>query len=70
MVKLSQELGHQVVAEGVETDVEVDILRAMGCDQAQGYLYARPLAPAALLAWLVQRNCHETAAHKNLCGAV
>lgn len=70
MVKLSQELGHQVVAEGVETDVEVDILRAMGCDQAQGYLYARPLAPAAFLAWLAQRNCHETAAHKNLCGAV
>jgi diguanylate cyclase (GGDEF)-like protein len=32
-----------VVAEGVETSAQVDALRALGCDQAQGYYYARPL---------------------------
>jgi len=32
-----------VVAEGVETGAQVDALRALGCDQAQGYYYARPL---------------------------
>jgi diguanylate cyclase (GGDEF)-like protein len=31
-----------VVAEGVETSAQVDALRALGCDQAQGYYYARP----------------------------
>ncbi|MDQ2820330.1 MAG: EAL domain-containing protein [Pseudomonadota bacterium] len=61
MVKLSQNLGHQVVAEGVETDIEADMLRSMGCDQAQGYLYARPLPPTAFLTWVAHRNCLETA---------
>jgi diguanylate cyclase (GGDEF)-like protein len=34
-----------VVAEGVETSAQLDALRALGCDQAQGYYYARPQAP-------------------------
>lgn len=55
MIKLSHDLGHKVVAEGVETaDVE-DILRAAGCDEVQGYLHARPLAPNALAEWLAAR---------------
>jgi EAL domain-containing protein (putative c-di-GMP-specific phosphodiesterase class I)/GGDEF domain-containing protein len=54
MIKLSQNLGHKVVAEGVETDVILAVLRGMDCDQAQGYLFARPLAPAALVAWMEQ----------------
>ena len=55
MIELSQNLGHKVVAEGVETDAVVGWLRGMGCDQAQGYLYARPLPPAAFAAWVRQR---------------
>jgi len=55
MIKLSHDLGHKVVAEGVETvDVE-DFLRAAGCDEVQGYLHARPLAPNALAEWLAGR---------------
>ena len=55
MIKLSHDLGHKVVAEGVET-VEVEqILRAAGCDEVQGYLHARPLAPNALAEWLASR---------------
>jgi len=56
MIALSQNLGHKVVAEGVETDVVATWLRGMGCDQAQGYLFARPLAPAAFAAWVAQRE--------------
>jgi len=56
MIALSQNLGHKVVAEGVETEVVARCLRGMGCDQAQGYLFARPLAPDAFVAWMAQRE--------------
>jgi EAL domain-containing protein (putative c-di-GMP-specific phosphodiesterase class I)/GGDEF domain-containing protein len=56
MIELSQNLGHKVVAEGVETEEVADLLRGMGCDQAQGYLYARPLDPAAFSAWTAQHR--------------
>lgn len=59
MIKLSQNLGHKVVAEGVETDAVVGWLRGMDCDQAQGYLYARPLAPAAFAEWVDQRKAQR-----------
>lgn len=45
IVAMSQALGLQTVAEGVETRGQVDQLRRLGCGSAQGYLYARP-APA------------------------
>jgi len=55
MIKLSHDLGHKVVAEGVETVEAEDFLRAAGCDEVQGYLHARPLAPNALAEWLAGR---------------
>lgn len=55
MIKLSHDLGHKVVAEGVETVEVEDFLRAAGCDEVQGYLHARPLAPNALAEWLAAR---------------
>jgi len=36
----------------VEDEVQAQILQALGCPLAQGYLFARPLAPAALIEWL------------------
>lgn len=55
MIKLSHDLGHKVVAEGVETVEVEDFLRAAGCDEVQGYLHARPLAPGPLAEWLAGR---------------
>ena len=46
IVGLSHSLGHRVVAEGVETEGQLRVLRGMGVDLAQGYLIARPLAAA------------------------
>ncbi|WP_431689270.1 putative bifunctional diguanylate cyclase/phosphodiesterase [Hahella sp. NBU794] len=48
IIALSQELGLIVVAEGVEDAAQARILTSMNCDQAQGYLYSRPLPPAEI----------------------
>jgi EAL domain-containing protein (putative c-di-GMP-specific phosphodiesterase class I) len=46
VVGLTQRLGLRAVAEGVETEDQAARLRDLGCDLAQGYLFARPQAPA------------------------
>jgi predicted signal transduction protein with EAL and GGDEF domain len=48
IVALARALGKRVVAEGVETLEQEQHLAALGCDEVQGYLHARPLTPAAL----------------------
>ena len=55
MIKLSHDLGHRVVAEGVETAAVAQLLREVGCDEAQGYYYGWPMTPAALAEWLAKR---------------
>ncbi|MEG0557519.1 MAG: EAL domain-containing protein [Comamonas sp.] len=51
VVRLAHALGLRVVAEGVETAGQRDILVAMHCDELQGYLYAKPMPAETLLAW-------------------
>ncbi len=50
------ELGHalelRVVAEGVEDQATLDLLAALGCDVAQGYVIARPMPSTELAAWM------------------
>ncbi|MCX7514147.1 putative bifunctional diguanylate cyclase/phosphodiesterase [Frateuria hangzhouensis] len=46
IIELAHILGMEVVAEGVETAAQARILRALGCDQVQGYLLARPMSAA------------------------
>jgi EAL domain-containing protein (putative c-di-GMP-specific phosphodiesterase class I) len=45
MVAMAHSLGKQVVAEGVERVSELEILRRLGCDWGQGYLWSEPLPP-------------------------
>jgi PAS domain S-box-containing protein/diguanylate cyclase (GGDEF)-like protein len=49
IVALAHALNLKVVAEGVETLAQADLLRQMGCDEGQGYLFSRPVPAAALL---------------------
>jgi diguanylate cyclase (GGDEF)-like protein len=44
IVTLAQQLGLRVVAEGVETPEELEVLRRLGCDLVQGYLFSRPMS--------------------------
>lgn len=43
VINLGHHLGLSVIAEGVETEAQRELLHRWGCDQIQGYLYARPL---------------------------
>jgi diguanylate cyclase (GGDEF)-like protein/PAS domain S-box-containing protein len=43
MIVMAHKLGLKVVAEGVETDAQCDLLRAAGCDFGQGYLFAKAM---------------------------
>ena len=52
IVNLAHDLGLDVVGEGVETEGERVILAGLGCDYAQGYLFARPLPAEEAEAWL------------------
>lgn len=52
MIQLADDLGLTTVAEGVETGEQAAILRAIGCDRAQGFHYARPLPLDELLPWI------------------
>jgi EAL domain-containing protein (putative c-di-GMP-specific phosphodiesterase class I) len=63
IVRAAIELGHNfnldVVAEGVESQTIGDVLGHLGCDQAQGFHFARPMAHPAFLAW------HRERAHRH-----
>ena len=47
IILMAHELGLKVIAEGVETALQRDLLKAAGCDYGQGYLFARPM-PASV----------------------
>ena len=53
VIKLAHAIGLKVVAEGVETEAQRDVLLELGCDEFQGYLFAKPMSARALLLWAV-----------------
>ncbi|PTT80113.1 hypothetical protein DBR42_19990 [Pelomonas sp. HMWF004] len=55
IVQMAQVLGMRTVAEGVETERELAVIRAIGCDEVQGYLVSRPMALAKVKDWLAGR---------------
>jgi diguanylate cyclase (GGDEF)-like protein len=53
VVQLAQALKLKVVAEGVETEEQYQILRELGCDELQGFLFAKPMSAKALGQWAI-----------------
>jgi len=51
-----------VVAEGVETQGQRDVLLSLGCDELQGYFYARPMRASAVLGWSLDASTELTPA--------
>jgi EAL domain-containing protein (putative c-di-GMP-specific phosphodiesterase class I) len=53
VINLAKALNLKVVAEGVETEGQNRILREFGCDQLQGFLFAKPMSAKALALWAI-----------------
>ncbi|WP_229073981.1 bifunctional diguanylate cyclase/phosphodiesterase [Actinoplanes sp. DH11] len=60
VIGLSREFGLTVVAEGVESELTLELLEEMGCELGQGYLFSRPLPYERLEAWLSAQTEPET----------
>ena len=56
MIKLSHGLGKRVLAEGVETLEQLNLLRKLGCDAVQGYFINRPLPPEKFANYLTRKK--------------
>lgn len=56
IISMAHKLGLMVVAEGVETTLQRDLLVSANCDYAQGYLYSRPVPPEEFERWMTVRN--------------
>ena len=62
MIGLAHRLGYRVVAEGIETEAAADILTRLGCEEAQGFWFGRPMEADRFDAWLdAQDNGHREA---------
>ncbi|MBA4177455.1 MAG: GGDEF-domain containing protein [Leptothrix sp. (in: Bacteria)] len=61
VVDVARTLGLRVVAEGVETEAQRDVLVALGCDELQGFLFARPMSATALALWAERDELGEGA---------
>jgi EAL domain-containing protein (putative c-di-GMP-specific phosphodiesterase class I) len=56
IIALAHSLNMYVIAEGVETEAQRDFLAQHGCDQFQGFLFARPMPAADFGKWLPARE--------------
>ena len=65
-IEMGQRLGITTVAEGVETEAELHLLKSLGCNQAQGFLLARPLPGRELLGWIERAAQSQTPYAKHL----
>ena len=59
VIQLIKGVGAEVVAEAVENIAQADILRAMGCDTVQGYIFAHPMFEDEYVAWIAQRRARR-----------
>ena len=56
VVSMANRLGLGLLAEGVETKEQVELLQNIGCDQVQGYYYAKPMAAEDFFTLLKKQN--------------
>ena len=55
-IELAGKLKIHVVAEGIETDEQLDFLRSIGCEMVQGFIYSKPLPAGEFDGWRLQKD--------------
>ena len=58
IISMSHKLGHCTIAEGVETESQLQYLKEHNCDRIQGYLFSKPLDEEDALEFLKNKNKH------------
>lgn len=48
MIEMGHKLGYGIIAEGVENSEQLNILRDLGCEKVQGYLFSQPISAAKI----------------------
>jgi diguanylate cyclase (GGDEF)-like protein len=66
VIAMGRALGLKVIAEGVETTAQLAVLRTLGCDVGQGYLFARPMPAAQFFEFMQQHDNSEVTAFSAL----
>jgi EAL domain-containing protein (putative c-di-GMP-specific phosphodiesterase class I) len=56
IISLADSLGLQTIAEGVETEGQLELLREQGCDEIQGYYFSKPLPPDQFEAFVLAKR--------------
>lgn len=56
VIELGRNLNLTIIAEGIESEAQAEILRQMGCHEAQGYLYGMPMVSQQLVEWIESRK--------------
>jgi EAL domain-containing protein (putative c-di-GMP-specific phosphodiesterase class I)/FixJ family two-component response regulator len=59
IIEMGHELDMEVIAEGVETEEQFNILRERGCDGVQGYFFSRALPPSEIARWLETHRAQQ-----------
>ncbi len=62
IILMSRALGIDVVAEGAETQAQIDLLLELGCEVVQGFYFAKPMPAAACERWMVEYRAERSVA--------
>ena len=60
IIDMAHKLGFKVIAEGVETEAQLALLKQVGCDFAQGFLFSKPLPEFKFNEYLSKLSLHSS----------
>lgn len=70
IIEIGHVLGISITAEGVENERQIAMLRAMGCDELQGFALAKPMTSSDLIDFMTQRTIRPVAPLRPICNRI